>query len=447
MKDLETIKSVYLLGIGGIGMSALARYFHKKGAQVSGYDKTATSLTGTLEAEGIKVHYDTDTAHISDAELYVYTPAIPADHPAFEFVRKSGHHWYKRSEVLEGITAQYKTIAIAGTHGKTTTTAILAHILHISAGNALCFVGGIVRGPESNVIMSRNPEYMVVEADEFDRSFLRLNPHIAVITSLDPDHLDVYGTFEAMKKDYCQFASRANCLIVNERVAHHFDHPNKLVYGAGDDAVVRYSNVEVIQGAFRFQLNGGYEFTLRLPGTHNVENATAALAVSLSLGLTPTRLVDAVSTFNGVKRRFERAVETQHFVLIDDYAHHPEEIKAAIAAARMLYPYWRILVVFQPHLYSRTRDFEMEFAESLSKADHLILMPIYPAREEPIKGVSSENLLNKVSLKSKQLVEKSEVVKAVLSLSAEVVLVLGAGDIDQLVKPISNALRKNISSE
>ncbi len=441
MIDLKDVKKVYLLGIGGIGMSALARYFKGKGAKVSGYDKTPSALTEQLIAEGIEVRFDESSEGLDQADLFIYTPAVPIDHIAFGYVEATGKQWFKRSEVLEWITKETKTIAIAGTHGKTTTTGITAHLLHETRGDIAAFIGGVLTDYNSNLITTRKPNYVVVEADEYDRSFLRLHPNIAVITSLDPDHLDIYGTFEEMKKDYQTFASRAELLIVHESIAELFDHPQKKIYGKGTSAEIKYSSVKVVDGAFEFSVHDHSGFKLKLAGEHNVENATAAIAVAQELGVGLDKIVKSVNSFGGIKRRFERVLETPSRVVIDDYAHHPEEIKAALNAARTLYAGKTVAVVFQPHLFSRTRDLEEGFVESLSEADEVILLPIYPARERPIEGVSSANLLNKLTLKTKQLVQKSDLVIAVLSLTADVVLILGAGDIDRFVKPIVNAVK------
>jgi len=447
MKDLKDIKKVYLLGIGGIGMSALARYFKGKGAKVSGFDKTLSSLTDKLIEEGIDVRFDESSEGLDDADLFIYTPAVPIDHIAFGYVEATGNQWYKRSEVLEWITKETKTIAIAGTHGKTTTTGITAHLLHETRGDIAAFIGGLMTGYDSNLITTRKPNYVVVEADEYDRSFLRLHPNIAVITSLDPDHLDIYGTFEEMKKDYKTFASRAELLIVHEEIADIFDHPNKRIYGKGPTAEVKYGNVEVVNGAFAFTVNESDHYVLKLAGEHNVENATAAISLAMELNVKADKAAKAIESFEGIKRRFERILETPTKVVIDDYAHHPEEIKAALTAARTLYVGRKVAVIFQPHLFSRTRDLEEGFVESLSEADEVILLPIYPARERPIDGVSSENLLNKLTLKTKQLVQKSDLLNAVISLNADVVLVLGAGDIDRFVKPIANAIKNKTNVE
>lgn len=442
--NLNAIHSVYLLGIGGIGMSALARYFKAKGARVSGYDKTPSQLTEELEAEGIPVYFEDDIASVSEADLFIYTPAIPASHPAFQFVVENGGKWFKRSEVLQWITEQTTTVAIAGTHGKTTTTAILAHLLHQSRGDVAAFVGGVMTNYQTNLISCENPTLTVVEADEYDRSFLRLAPEVAIITSLDPDHLDIYGTFEAMKDDYRTFASRAKTLIVHESVSKEFVHPNKLVYGFGNDTDYRIADITVDHGRFVFSLNANSNLSLQLAGKHNVENASAALAVCDVLGV---EAHSALKSFKGVRRRFERVFESETKVVIDDYAHHPKEIEAAVNAAKTLFSGKKVAVVFQPHLFTRTRDLEDDFVASLSLADEVILLPIYPAREEPIEGVTSANLLNKLPLKTKQLVEKSHLVNAVLSLTAEIVLMLGAGDIDRLVQPLVNELKRTSNVE
>lgn len=450
--NLTNIHRVYMLGIGGIGMSALARYFKINGAAVSGYDKTPSDLTEELISEGIPVHFDESIEAIdTEADLFVFTPAVPKEHPAFEAVRQTDKEWFKRSQVLEWITDQTPTLAVAGTHGKTTTSALLTHILHECRGNISGFVGGIMTNYESNLIAASDSQHIVVEADEYDRSFMRLHPEIAIITSMDADHLDVYGSHETMKDDFRAFAAQVKQLIVHESIASDINDANKLTYGPSNTADYHYDSLRVEEGRFVFQVQKQGrvlgEFRLSLPGRHNVENALAAIAVAAELGCAPSGLQSAIASFQGVRRRFERVLDVAGITVIDDYAHHPKEIEAAIGAARELFPDKKLTVVFQPHLYTRTRDLEDGFVESLSKADELILLPIYPARELPISGVSSANLLNKVSLKTRQLVEKSQVVNAVLSLSPETVLMLGAGDIDRLVKPVANALKDKANVE
>lgn len=443
--NLQNVQRAYFLGIGGIGMSAIARYLKMQGAYVSGYDKTPSDLTDQLIAEGIAVHFNEEQSNFdTEADLYIYTPAIPQDHPYFNLVPIQ-HQWHKRSEVLQWITDHTKTIAVSGTHGKTTTSAFLTHILYQVHGQSSGFVGGVMSNYNSNLIAAPDSEYIVVEADEFDKSFLKLNPEIALITSLDPDHLDIYGSFDAMKKDYQAFASLTKTLVVNKRLLDDFKEVNHS-YSALSNSNNGYegANIRVVDSQFRFEVNHNGEhlgvFTSQLPGRHNVENAVAAISIAHILGLSMEEVAKAVGSFKGVHRRFDRVLENAHVRLIDDYAHHPTEIKAAISAAKELYPNTKITVIFQPHLYSRTRDLEDGFVESLSEADVVILLPIYPAREKPIDGVSSANLLKKLSLKTKHLVEKSHLGKAVLSLSPETVIVLGAGDIDRSVKPLAKLL-------
>lgn len=452
MIALSNIHSVYMLGIGGIGMSALARYFKINGVRVSGYDKTPSDLTNELIAEGIAVSFEESVATIdTDADLFMYTPAIPKEHVAFEAVRQMGKEWFKRSQVLEWICNQRATLAVAGTHGKTTTSALLTHLLHKCRGDISGFVGGIMTNYQSNLIASVDSNYVVVEADEYDRSFLRLRPEIAIVTSMDADHLDVYGDHETMKNDFRAFGAKAKKLIAHHAIAKDIQHNAMLTYGASDEADYSYSNLRVEDGRFVFEAQNHAQplglFRLALPGRHNVENALAAIAVACELGCDPSDLQQAIATFQGVHRRFERVLSQPDISVIDDYAHHPREIEAAIHAARELFPGKKLTVVFQPHLFSRTRDLEDGFVESLNQADELILLPIYPARELPINGVSSANLLNKVSLKTRHLVEKSQVVNTVLSLSPETVLMLGAGDIDRLVIPVANALKDKANVE
>lgn len=404
------------------------------------------SLLEQLQAEGVKVHFDEDITNVdSMADIFVFTPAVPASHPAFTMVKSMGKSWHKRSEVLEAITASYPTLAVAGTHGKTTTTAFLAHLMNLAHGNISSFVGGVMVNYNSNLIVSNHAEFMVAEADEYDRSFLKLNPKIAVITSTDADHLDIYGTHEELRSDFQKFAIKSAKVILHQSIFDGIEHGNKLSYGDSDSSDYSFRNLRVEDGQFVFQVTAHGkdlgQFQSQMAGRHNVENALAAIAVCNELGLDTERLRIAVNSFQGVQRRFERVLTLGDNVLIDDYAHHPKEIEAAISAARELFPNRKLTVVFQPHLFTRTRDLEDGFVESLNKADEVILLPIYPAREEPILGVSSANLLSRLSLKTKLLVEKSNLVNAVLSLSPDHVLMLGAGDIDRLVKPVAIALK------
>lgn len=450
--DHSNISKVYLLGIGGIGMSALARYFKARGARVSGYDKTPTPLTQELTNEGIAVHFDEDRKSVNlTADLYIYTPAVPVDHPAFDWVKESGHAWYKRSEVLASLCATHHCLAVAGTHGKTTTSAMLSYFAEAGGLAVNAFVGGIMNNYGSNVHFSNDSEHMVVEADEFDRSFLRLKPAVAAITSMDADHLDIYGSHEALQSDFKAFAKKCERVVVMEDIAEHITHEDRKIYGFGEDTDYRIAELSVKNELNHVKLRlpdqREVEFSLQLPGAHNALNAVAALAVADIAGADIDQMIANTLDFKGVRRRFEVAWRRDGYALIDDYAHHPKEIEATILAARSLYDGRKITVVFQPHLFSRTRDFESEFSEALSLADEVVLLPIYPARERPLEGVSSANLLNKVALKTKLLVEKTDLLNAVLSLSPEVVLMLGAGDIDQWVSPMAKALESKNNVE
>ena len=435
---IEEVNSVFLLGIDGIGMSGLARYFKTRGCSVHGYDKTKTELTESLQREGIIINYSEDVNAVPKSDLYVFTPAIPKSHPAFSHVSGEGNQWYKRSEVLQLITAAIPTLAVAGTHGKTTTTALLAHILTASGVEIAAFVGGIMSDYGSNVVLTEDPKYIVVEADEFDRSFHKLSPEIGVITSIDPDHLDVYGSIEQVRQDFQQFASNCKKLVLHDSLKNQIEHENVLLYGDSVDADILLKWRIPEGGKSQFSISG-VDFQSNLPGHYNALNTSAAVGVATEVQVRPIDSSDAVRKFSGIQRRFEIKFDDGQKALIDDYAHHPRELEAVIRATRELYAGRTIAVVFQPHLYSRTRDFEVEFVTSLSMADEVILLPIYPARELPIEGVSSANLLKKLPLKTKALVEKSDLVIAVLSLTAQVVLMLGAGDIDQLVDPVAEA--------
>lgn len=443
MSPMDSYKQVYFLGIGGIGMSALARYFKALGATVSGYDKTPSDITDALQAEGIHVTFvEQPVPDLATCDLLVYTPAIPHTHPAFEAALQQGKHWHKRAEVLGWISASTRTLAVAGTHGKTTTTAISTHLLVACGAKVNAFVGGVMQNQQSNLVLSPNAKFTVAEADEFDRSFLNLNPAVAIITSTDADHLDVYGTQDNMLEAYRQFAAKAEALVVNERCAHHFQHKNKLIYGNSAAAQVRFQGTDTSSNNFSVEFANSDRHLVNWPmaGAHNAENAAAALAAAHLLGFGRTQLVQALANFKGVKRRFEWIISTGPVLLVDDYAHHPTEINAAISAMRQHAGDRKLTVVFQPHLFSRTRDFELEFAQALACADELILLPIYPARELPIEGVSSDHLLSKVPLKTRLVAQKADLVKTVLSLSPEIVLMLGAGDIDRLVQPMKEAL-------
>lgn len=459
--NLTDLHRVYFLGIGGIGMSALARWFNSRGLAVSGYDKTDTPLTLKLIEEGIDIHFE-DNPNLIDKEiledqaksLIIYTPAIPPDHREFNHLKKLNFNIYKRSEVLGMITSNHYTIAVAGTHGKTSTTSIIAHILNSSGKNCAAFVGGIMANYNSNLILPGNDNedvIVVVEADEFDRSFLRLNPDLAVVTSADPDHLDIYGDGDHLKQSFRDFIgkiSESGKLFIKERVATELD-----VEGLSDITYAQYDitssgihteNLKVDNEAFVFDYISPTrtieDIVLHFPGRHNVENAIAAISVALEVGVEDEKIKEAISSYKGVKRRFEFVLKIGSVTYIDDYAHHPEEIRSFLSALRELYPNKKITAIFQPHLYTRTRDFADGFAESLLLADEVVLIPIYPARELPIEGVDSQMIIDKMGSKKGQLMLKEDVLEFVGKSELEIIATIGAGDIDQLVLPIKGAL-------
>ncbi len=442
---LQDLRVVYFVGIGGIGMSAIARYFLGRGLQVHGYDKTATPLTRTLETEGMQVHYEENVSLIpADVDLVVYTPAIPATHAELQYFREIGAPLKKRAEVLGIISRGMKTVAIAGTHGKTTTSSITTHLLRSGGLDCTAFLGGIARNLESNFVQGKS-EWVVVEADEFDRSFLHLHPDVAAILSMDADHLDIYGDHETLLetgfKAFARNLKPGGQLWVRNNLAHYFpDVAHLQTFGVeGGDASSHHIRVE--SGYFVFDYSGpqGYMEALRfpLPGRHNVENATVAISIALSLGVTPEAIREGLLSFRGVKRRFEliyRDAETAYF---DDYAHHPTELEAAIRAARELFPDAVITGVFQPHLYSRTQDFADGFAAALDLLDVPLVLDIYPARELPIPGVDSAMILARMKNPRKQACSKETLLATLRTSRPQVLLTLGAGDIDTLVQPIA----------
>lgn len=443
--DLAHIKQVYFLGIGGIGMSALARYFNMMGCQVRGYDKTHTPLTQQLMDEGITIHFTEQPEQItSEIDLVIYTPAIPSTHTEWEPIHALTAPKMKRAEVL-GLIANQKTgLAIAGTHGKTTTSAMLAHVMKHGFGEVNAFVGGILNNYHNNFLYGKDSPFVVVEADEFDRSFLHLHPQVAVINSIDADHLDIYGEHKELVASFTAFAKQVNAsgtLLVHESIVQHFDQLDVKVATFGTQTTSDYSaqNIHVANGQFVFDLHhpNGVETQvgLQLPGKHNVENAVAASAVGLISGLQTSQIKSAFAEFKGVKRRFEITTSSNGQVYIDDYAHHPTEIDSVYHAARELYPAKKLTAIFQPHLYSRTRDFMDEFAASLSQFNQVILLDIYPARELPIEGVTSSALMEKMNT-SCDLLPKSEVTNWAATNQPEVLITIGAGDIDTLVSPL-----------
>ena len=456
MVDLNNIKKIYFIGIGGIGMSALARYFRFHGKEVSGYDRTSTTLTQQLEAEGIAVHYEDDPALApKDADLVVYTPAVPKDQRELNWYQQHGYPLYKRSDVLGMITDSSFNICVAGTHGKTTVTTMIAHILRHSGYGCNAFLGGIAVNYNSN-FWSDPRNVCVVEADEYDRSFLKLSPDIAVITAMDADHLDIYGTAEAVQQAFIDFSGRikpGGLLLSRIGLTHSaaLKGDNHWTYGLTDEADVFASGIHIEDGDYWFTVQTTdwklERVILSMGGRHNVENATAAIAVAHRLGIPGDKIIDAVAAFRGVRRRFEYVVKEPGLVYIDDYAHHPEELRALITGARELFPDWKCTVIFQPHLFTRTRDFADGFAASLSLADEVFLLPIYPARELPIAGVTSALIAGKMSSDKVKLVDKQELLTIIKGEwrgeKGKVLITAGAGDIDTLVEPIRRLLSRD----
>jgi len=440
--------SVYFIGIGGIGMSALARYFKETGMEVAGYDKTKTEITDTLENLGIPVHFKDDVSVIDSQfltplkTLIVFTPAIPENHVQLNHFREHGFQVKKRSEVLGEITEKTFCLAVAGTHGKTTTTSILGHLLSEANVEVTAFLGGISENYYSNLILN-GTKVTVVEADEFDRSFLTLSPDYACITSMDADHLDIYGDASELQESFQQFAKKVK---PNGKLFVYNGLPlDGITYGIEDDADYAATNIKIKNGSYVFDVKTSKgllkDFKFNLPGRHNLANALAALAMSLEYGIAYNKVVSALASYKGVKRRFSYQIKTGNLVYIDDYAHHPAEIDAVHKAVREMYPNERVLAVFQPHLFSRTKDFGDEFAKSLSQFDEVALLEIYPARELPIEGINSKWLFDKIENKSKSLIEKKDIIPTIENSGARVIMTLGAGDIGEEVKHIKKALR------
>jgi UDP-N-acetylmuramate--alanine ligase len=441
--NLNNIHNVYLIGIGGIGMSALARYFYANKKQVAGYDKTPTDLTDSLIANGIHVHFEDSIQLIdvsflnNDNTLVIYTPAVPGSHKQLEYFKNKGYQVLKRSQVLGLITEQTFCLAIAGTHGKTTTTSILGHLMFECNVPLTAFLGGISENYNSNLIIN-GTEVTVVEADEFDRSFLTLSPDMACITSMDADHLDIYGDASELKKSFEDFSKKVKSsgkLFVRNGL------PLKgITYGIEDNSDYSIQNIKIKNGTYVFDVRTPKtvleNFQFNLPGRHNLSNALIALAMAVEYGCPYRQLAKALASYKGVKRRFTYHIKTENFVFIDDYAHHPEEINAVYQAVREMYPGKKILAIFQPHLFSRTRDFGDDFAKSLSQFDEVMLLDIYPARELPIAGITSEWLLKKIKNPNKQLTSKLELMQKIHKSKAQVLLTIGAGDIGEEVKHI-----------
>jgi len=449
------MKNVYFIGIGGIGMSALARYYKFKGYSVAGYDRTPSELTAQLEAEGISVHYEDRPDLIpSDVNetLVVYTPAVPQDLGEMVKAREGGYALLKRSRTLGEITKGQRCLAVAGTHGKTTTSTLTAHILTESGEGCSAFLGGISRNYGTNLLMSHTPT-VVAEADEFDRSFLQLFPEIAVITAVDPDHLDIYGDYAHVVEAFKAFASQVSGVLIAKKGTPivQADTKAKLYsYHYTDSSADFYAENPHPDscGYFHYNLHypGGVIEDIRVgaPGWVNAENSVAAAAIALSYGLEPSAVKAAIGTFEGVKRRLEVHVNTPHLSYIDDYAHHPAELASAISSMRDIFPGRKLTAIFQPHLYTRTRDFAGEFAAALSKVDKLILLDIYPAREEPIPGVTSEIIFKDVTAPQKVLLKKEELMDYLANEPLDVLVTFGAGNIDRFIEPITELLKKRI---
>ncbi len=456
---LEQYDNIYFLGIGGIGMSALARWFMKKGLNVAGYDKTSTVLTKELENEGMKVHYEDDVKDIpsdvtskKDRTLVIFTPAIPKDHREHAYLKEQGYTIMKRSEVLGLISKDYTTVAVAGTHGKTTTSSMVAHILKTAGKSMVGFLGGITANYNSNLIMNgevTKDTIAVAEADEFDRSFLRLFPHIAIVTSADADHLDIYGDHNSVIQSFKDFVKQINKggeLIIHESIAEliagDINHVNKNIYSMSRGQFFA-GNIKAKSGFFEFDLHGFGKVEhvkLGVPGFHNIENAIAASVAAHHCGVNLATIKKALESFAGVKRRFEFIVKGNRVIYVDDYAHHPAEIEAFLKSMKSMYGSKKLTVIFQPHLYSRTRDFADGFSKSLSLADQLVLMDIYPARELPIPGVDADMIFRNVTSPVKLRANKQDLMEKLGSMDIEVLATIGAGDIDTFVQPIQKML-------
>ena len=451
------MKNVYFIGIGGIGMSAIARYFKFKGYEVAGYDRTPSELTARLEAEGISIHYE-DRPELVPADvqktLVVYTPAIPSDLGELRKVMDGGYRVLKRSRTLGEITRGQRCLAVAGTHGKTTTSTLTAHILTECGEGCSAFLGGISRNYGTNLLMSENAT-VVVEADEFDRSFLQLYPEIAVITSVEADHLDIYGDYAHVVEAFRAFAAQVSGTLIVKKGApvdqshtkakvcpYHYTDPEADFYAIGPKADAR--------GHFHYDLHypGGILRDIRVgaPGWVNAENSIAAAAIALSYGIEPEKVKAAIGSFEGVKRRLEVHLNTPQLSYIDDYAHHPTELASAIASMREIFPGRKLTTIFQPHLYTRTRDFAPDFARALSAVDKLILLDIYPAREEPIPGVSAEMIFKDVTAPQKVLLKKEELMDYLADEPLDVLATFGAGNIDRYIEPITELLKKRLKS-
>ncbi len=445
---------VYFIGVGGIGMSALARWFNAIGYMVLGYDKTPSDLTTGLESEGIVIHYKEDTQNIPGSAtkantLVIYTPAIPANHSELAYFKKNGFTIKKRAEVLGEISQNHFTVAVAGTHGKTTTSSMIAHLLHFAGVDITGFIGGIASNFNSNLVIGKtNKAIAVIEADEFDRSFLHLSPNIAVVTSTDADHLDIYGDADELKNSFRAFINKLEKdgeLLISQKANDSLDLGVGSEYGL-EASKIRAEKIKIGEGVFVFdyvdentKIKG---LVLSLPGFYNIENALAAIRIALLLHIPAQKIKEGIKAYKGVKRRFEFIFKSATKVYIDDYAHHPEELNAFIKSVKALYPSKKLTVIFQPHLYSRTKNFSAGFAKALDQADRVWLLDIYPARELPMEGVTSDLILSQMELNDKKLISKKAVIKEIENSDFEVLATLGAGDIDRLVPEIKDVLQK-----
>jgi UDP-N-acetylmuramate--alanine ligase len=465
--EIKKIRSVYFIGVGGIGMSAIARFFRSNGIRVSGYDRSDTALIKELETEGIDIHFDENVEAIpKDVDIVVYTPAVPEDHKELVFYQQNGYKVIKRSDVLEMITKSSFNICVAGTHGKTTTTTMIAHLLRDSGYGCNAFLGGISVNYGTNfwpqastgALESGERNVCVVEADEYDRSFLKLDPDVAVITAMDPDHLDIYGTAKAMEEAFIDFSKeiKPGGLLISKfglKRGKELLASRHLTYSLQNESADAYAeNIRMKNGSYEFDvvINDKKlgDVILNMGGMHNVENAVAAITVASSLEIANDKIAAALESFKGVKRRFEYVIKNNRVVFIDDYAHHPEELRALIQGAKTLFRQRKCTIIFQPHLYTRTRDLANGFAEVLDLADEVILLPIYPARELPVEGVSSEMILEKMKNENKKVMNKDELLtwikndylKDINTEFGQVLITAGAGDIDMIVEPIKEIL-------
>ncbi|MGV6861774.1 MAG: UDP-N-acetylmuramate--L-alanine ligase [Putridiphycobacter sp.] len=449
----KDINNVYFVGIGGIGMSALARFFYSEGKHVMGYDKTKTTLTETLETEGLNIHYsDLGENALNDLDptdtLVIYTPAIPENHQEIIAFKKNGFNIIKRAKALGIISSEKETFAVAGTHGKTTTSSILAHVLYQTEQSCNAFIGGITSNYNSNCLINEKSNRVVVEADEFDRSFLQLKPNYTIITTMDADHLDIYGDESNLKQSFFEFAGKTNAnglLMVHQKINFSdFKGATKYkTYGFEEGANWKGENLRYENGYLFFDIINGTKtyasVQFGLPGKHNAENALAVFGLLIEKGISESEIRAAFKSYKGVKRRFDYHIRRPDLTIIDDYAHHPKEITAFLKSVKEIYPKKKITAIFQPHLFSRTRDFMNEFAEALGLADQLFLLDIYPARELPIEGITSKVLLDKINLKEKYLSSKANIISDLHQHQHDIITIIGAGDIDTTIKPITQS--------